>query len=214
MLTEDYIMRMINLALAVLVKILGFKKAGHYEEAIQHIDQALEILFGMRADLIRRLDDESLLDALTIQDNLDTDRLLVVAELFKEEGDILDKQGHKVESELSRLRALNFFMEVALSEDPGNLSEIQDKIEDLQSHLIDYTFPPETLYTLFVYYTHLGKFKVALGNLYNLADKSISDTGIKHEINEFLHDLLSKSDEEIQKGGLTREEILTRIEML
>jgi hypothetical protein len=214
MLTEDYIMRMINLALAVLVKILGFKKAGRYEEAIQRIDQALEILFGMRADLIRRLDDESLLDSLIVQDNLDTDRLFVVAELFKEEGDILDKQDRKSDAKLSRLRALNYFMEVALSQDPVNLSEIQDRIDYLQLQLIDYSLPSETLYTLFIYYAYLGKFKIALDNLYKFADKSESKTGIKQEISEFLHDLLSKSDEELQKGELTREKILTHIEIL
>ena len=110
MLTEDYIMRMINQAIAALVAIAGFKKAGQYEQSRQAIDQALEQLIGLRADLVRRLDDHAILQALTRQDNLDVDRLALVAELLKEEGEILAAQGDRAAAQASWLRGLNFLL--------------------------------------------------------------------------------------------------------
>ena len=214
MLTEDYIMRMINLALAVLVRILGFKQAGRYQEAAQHIDQALEMLLGMRADLVKRLDDDSLIETLTVQDTLDTDRLLVVADLFKEEGDILALKGHQSEAYLSRLRALNFYLEVILSGGPENLPEPEDKIEELLTLLRAHDLPAETLYSIFSYYVHLGKFSIADDVLHQLASSAGTGAEIEQEIIDFYKDLLSKPDEELLKGGLTREKIEERMKAL
>jgi hypothetical protein len=87
MFSEDYILRMINQAVAFLLKIAGLKKAGDYAEAQQAIDQALELLLGLRADIIKRLDDVSILKALTQQGKLDIHRLALIADLFKEDGD-------------------------------------------------------------------------------------------------------------------------------
>ena len=47
MLTEDYLIRQINLAIAALAKILGFKTAGQYQAALYEIDQLLEQLIGL-----------------------------------------------------------------------------------------------------------------------------------------------------------------------
>ena len=44
MLTEDYIMRMINMAIAALLQAIGLRKAGEYNQALQTIDQALEAI--------------------------------------------------------------------------------------------------------------------------------------------------------------------------
>ena len=61
MLTEDYFMRMINQVLAVLTQILYHKEAGQYQEAQVLIDQSLEKLLGVRPDLLKQMDDASLL---------------------------------------------------------------------------------------------------------------------------------------------------------
>jgi hypothetical protein len=214
MLTEDYIMRMINMALAVLVKILGFKQAGQYNEAAQHINQALEMLMGMRADLVKRLDDDSLIETLTIQETLDTDRLLVVADLFKEDGDILASQQGQAEAYPSRLRALNFYLEVVLSDGPDNLPKPDNKIEELLIVLDRYDLPLETLYSLFAYYAHLGELALAENTLQRMADVAQPGAEIKQEIFEFYQDMLSKSDEELVRGGLTRDKINDRLKAL
>ncbi len=88
MLTEDYIMRMINQALSVLLVALGLKKSGKYEEALQSFDQAKEILTGMDPHIVDQLDDSALLDVLTFHNRLDLERLQLLANIYSEESEV------------------------------------------------------------------------------------------------------------------------------
>ena len=57
MLTEDYLMRMINQAIAALLKVAGLKKAGRNQEALEVIEQAFEQLLGLPASLVEQMDE-------------------------------------------------------------------------------------------------------------------------------------------------------------
>jgi hypothetical protein len=155
--SEDYIMRMIRLATAALVQIIGLKKAGQYQPALQAIDQALEEVLGLKAGLIRAMDDESLLSGLTQQDRLDTDRLLILADLFFEEADILAMQGKADGSQASALRALNFYLDVVLDWGPERVSQKFEKIEQLVQKLGEQILPPQTCFALYFYYVQVGE---------------------------------------------------------
>jgi hypothetical protein len=159
--SEDYIMRMIRMATAAMVQIIGLKKGGQYRQALQAIDQALEEVLGLKADLIRAMDDESLLSALTQQDRLDTDRLLLLADLFFEETDILAMQDKPVASQASALRALNFYLDVVLDWGPERISEKYAKIEQLVDSLGENTLPPQTCFALYFYYVQVGELSSA-----------------------------------------------------
>jgi hypothetical protein len=155
MLTEDYIMRMINQALAALLKLIGLKRAGQYAAARQMIDQSLELLLGVRADLARQLDDPGLLALLTMGGELDLARAAVVADLFKEDGDIQAAQGQPGESRLAYLRALNFYLEVALRDFDHLEAVFINKIEALYVNLKKDPLPVETQLALLDYYEGL-----------------------------------------------------------
>src|SRR4030042_3658269 len=101
MLTEDYIMRMISQALAVLMTALAFKRAGQFSQALQALDQALETLLGLNAHLAKQLDDRQLLDMLTFQEKLDVERLLVLAEIFREEAEVYSLKGQSEGTQLA-----------------------------------------------------------------------------------------------------------------
>ena len=161
MFSEDYIMRMIRMATAAMVQIIGLKKGGQYRQALQAIDQALEEVLGLKADLIRAMDDESLLSALTQQDRLDTDRLLLLADLFFEETDILAMQDKPAASQASALRALNFYLDVVLDWGPERISEKYAKIEQLVDSLGENTLPPQTCFALYFYYVQVGELSSA-----------------------------------------------------
>ena len=92
MFTEDYLMRIISQAVAALMSAIGLKKAGKYSEALQALDQAYEQLSGLPAAVFKQLDDTNLLAALTVQGQLDIGRLAVLADIFREEADVLDSR--------------------------------------------------------------------------------------------------------------------------
>lgn len=161
MFSEDYILRMIRMATAAMAEIMGLKKGGQYPQAMHAIDQAMEEVLGLKADLIRALDDQSLLSALTQNDRLDTDRLLILADLYYEDADILALQGKPTVAQASTLRALNFYLDVVLDWGPEKVSKKFDKIEELVGKLDEQDLPPQTCFALFFYYDQVGEFPAA-----------------------------------------------------
>ena len=98
MYTEDFILRQIRLAMAVLADVQGLKKAGQYEQSLQAIDQAVETLMGLRANLLKHLSDDKMIHMLTIQDTLDIERLAILADLFQEEARSFPSRGGMAEA--------------------------------------------------------------------------------------------------------------------
>jgi tetratricopeptide (TPR) repeat protein len=212
MLTEDYLLRMINQAVAVLVKIVGLKKSGNYQEAQQAVDQALELLLGLRVDIIKRLDDESLLKALTQQDRLDIERLALMANLFKEEGDILAAQSRITESRESFLRSLTFHLDTGFDETAQPSIELTGEIESLVQKLGAQDLPDDTLWALFCYYELTGAYRKADDVILKMAARPHLYASIHPELVAFYERLLKKPTGELVESGIDREQIEHKLE--
>lgn len=212
MLTEDYIMRMIGQATAVLLKIIGLKKAEDYPEAQQAIDQALETLVGLKAEIIKQLDDESLLKTLTLDGKLDFARLALVADLFKEDGDISAAQGLVSESRESYLRSLIYHLETGFDETTAPDAELTNKIQVLVQNLGLQTLPDEPLWTLFCYYELAGNISEADGAILKLVSRPNLQTDIQPELVAFYERQREKPDAVLAAGGMTREELASKLE--
>jgi tetratricopeptide (TPR) repeat protein len=211
MYTQDYIKRMINQLVAALQMIIGLKAAGQYGQALQAIDQALEQLLGLKADLIKRLSDEAILSSLLQAESLDTERLQILADLFKEEGDIYASLGRANESYSSHLRALNFYIEASTASGSEGLPEPDAKLEDLYYQLSKYHLPPPTLYGLFTYFEKTGSYSKAASILSQMQDDPALRKEVQQEYLYFYQRLKGKSDAELQKGGITRSEVEERL---
>lgn len=214
MLTDDYLIRQINLAIAVLASIVGLKTAGQYQSALFEIDQFLEQLLGLRSYMVKDLNDEAILTLVSLPEGLDTDRLLIIAELIKAEGDIYAAQNYAADSQVDYLRALNFFVEVVLNGGAVNFPQPHDKIKDLVQLLGLTRLPQETLYDLFQYYEHVGEYNKAETALAQLAKMSESDESILQEQMEFYSRLLEKADKELARAGLTRSQVKEKLAKL
>jgi len=155
MLTEDYIMRMINQVLAVFLQALGLKKAGQLSEALQAFDQAVESLLGLRASLAKQLEDRQLLTLLTFQDKLDVDRLLILADIYREEGEVHTLLGQPEQSQFTAQRSLRLYLEAALATEANPTLELVQKIEAQRSRLPAPDLPVETRLALLDYFDRL-----------------------------------------------------------
>jgi hypothetical protein len=135
MFTDDYILRQVNLLVAVLAKIAGLKKAGEFQEAQKVIDQAIESAFGLDAGIIKQLDDNSLISLITTVYGIDMGKLHTLACLLEAEGDVLSAQHRKTEAQKSYQRALDLFYE--FSSHPDNIldAELSSRINALQKKL-------------------------------------------------------------------------------
>jgi len=155
MLTEDYIMRMINQALAVLLTALGLKRAGQLSEAQQSFDQALETLLGLKANLANQLDDHLLLDMLTFLGKLDIDRVLVLADIYREKAELYTFQGQHENSQFAAQRSLRLYLEVALASEARPNVELIHKIELLRLMVDVPRMPVETRLAMLDYLDRL-----------------------------------------------------------
>ncbi len=155
MLTEDYLMRMINLAIAALMSAVGLRKAGKYSEARQMIEQAIQQLTTFSANLIDQMDDASILSMLTTGGQLDIGRLAILGDLYREEGTIFFTLGQQVPGVFAYKRALRFILEVVLADDSHLSPESIDKIETLVQELKQNPLPIDTQLALSDYYRRL-----------------------------------------------------------
>ena len=155
MFTEDYLMRIINQALAALLSAVGLKKRGKYREAQQAIDQAVEWLTSMPAGLVDQMDDEGILSMLTVQERLDVPRLALLADLFWEQGEIQVQLDQASQGRSSCERALRFTLEAALASEAGLASESIAKIETRRQALMEAELPIETQLALLDYFQRL-----------------------------------------------------------
>ena len=214
MLSEDYLIRMIRQVAAVIAKIIGLKMAGQYQEALQAIDQALEQLLGMDADLVKLLDDESIYKVITINELLDLERLGIIADLFTEEGDILKLQKQKPESDNCYFRSLNYYLMMSMNKDPSQPNALSPKIDELIQKLTNFDFPDKMLFDLFCYYENEGEYTKADNMLTRLTNHPNVNADIKNELIGFYKRLLPKSPKELSDGGINIKQIRHKLKDL
>jgi len=214
MFSEDYLMRIIRQATAVLARVIGLKNTGEYQEAVKDIDKTLGLLFGMDAELIRLLDDESLYLLLINNDELDYEKLEIIADLFKEEGDIQKLQNHDNESNNCYIRSLNYYLMISIYPEISYPTDLSLKIDELiQKVNLDY-FEEKTFLNLFCYYENAGEFARADNMLSKMATKNDTKINVVDEMKSFYIRLLDKSPTELTKSGMSRAQIRNKLQKL
>jgi len=212
MLTEDYFMRMINQMLAVLTQILYHREAGQYQEAQELIDQSLEQLLGVPPHLLKQMDDLSLLRLLTTQGELDPDRLAMVANLYKLEGDLLIDQNKNREAVLDYQRALTFYLEIRLSGKDQGQNDLDGNINDLYRKLSGRKLPLEVRIQLFDYYDKQGDYLLVEEQITNLLKHDDQYREILPGIIAYYEAKLALTDQELTAGGVSRQQLTVGLE--
>jgi hypothetical protein len=132
-------------------------------------------------------------------------RLYYVAELFRQEAEILKAQGQSESAQISQVRALNLFLEIGFTVE-NDFLEADEHIDELFDDL-DKKTPEDTLFTLFDYYEQVGAFDRAVAAINLMLKVTDNNPDIAAEKRAFYQRLLEESDEELEAGGLKRKEI-------
>jgi tetratricopeptide (TPR) repeat protein len=214
MFSEDYLIRMIRQATAVFARVIGLKSVGQYQEALQVIDQTLEQLFGMDAEIIKLLDDESVYKIFMKNEVLDLEKLGFIADLFKEEGDIQKLQNQNNESINCYIRSLNYYLMISINSETSRPIELSQKIGEVLQKLDAYYFEEKTLLNLFCYYENAREFAKADNMLSRLAARNDSKANVVDEMKSFYKRLIEKSPKELAAGGMSRTQIRNKLKEL
>lgn len=155
MFTEDYLLRIINQALAVLMTAIGLRKAGKGSEASQVIEQAIEQVTSIPANIVDGLEDGSLLNLLSAQGKPDPERLALLADIFQEQGEIQLLLDQSQQGWSTFARALRFHLEAVLAEAGDPSAEEILKIDGMVERLHGQPLAEETKLALGDHYRRL-----------------------------------------------------------
>ena len=212
-LSEDTLLRMLVAAIAeTIARLALLRTAGNYQQALEIIDQNLEELLGLKADLVRQLDDTKIIEMLTTNDFLDVGRLYHVAEMFRLEGEIQNELGQQEKAKISQVRALNLYLEVGFAVE-NEFLEADDRIDMLFDSLST-DIPEDTLFSIFDYYEQVGAFDRAETSINLMLQSTGNNTDLLAEKRAFYQRLLLESDDELANGGLDKQEIERKLQEL
>jgi hypothetical protein len=135
---------MISQALAVIMTALGLKRSRKYGEALQTFDQAVEGLLGLNPRLVNQLDDNSLLSMLTVLERFDTDRAIILADIYREQSELYSLLNQIDDSQFTAKRSLRLYLEVFLAGKGDPDPELIKKIETIRIRIEASSLPVET----------------------------------------------------------------------
>lgn len=212
MMKQDYILRLIEEFGQAWALVVARLRAGRYTEALEGVDEAARRHVGLSLRLIEGMSSADLLGMLRVGDTLDRGRCVLLAELLRKQGEILELQGRPGDATSARLKALDLYLEVHDAYDASELAERRAAMERMIGRLEEYRLPPAALSRLLPYYERARRYADAEDVLYELlaetraqgeaAFASAADAG-----DAYYRRLLARTDAELEAGGLPRDEV-------
>ena len=209
---QDYVLDLIEQLKGTIPYILDMVKSGNYAEAHDLIDQVFRELIGVSSQGLIRLTDEDILRELQADAKVSwQDKAFYLATLLKEDADIYEEQEQENESVPRYNTAVLLLIHIALN-DPERAQEYKNSITEMVTILEEFELSAHTYHMLMRYYELIGAYAKTEDILYEWLDAepdSIeTDAPNPAEMGiAFYERLLQKSDVELVKGNLPREEV-------
>jgi Family of unknown function (DUF6483) len=210
MVNKDYLLRLAEKVGRALATVIGLRAYNRNEEALIFIDDMLLKTVGLTSSFLNSLSEEMLVKTISPLDSLNVEACLWIASLLKAEGEIYETMDSANASYYRYHKALYLFLALILHEPVPDNSTVYSDIDTLLNKLTDYELPAPTKNLLFAYYEHIGNYGKAEDTLFDLLETP-SDAGRNSPLyvrgEAFYRRLLTKSDDELQEGNLSREEV-------
>ena len=207
MINKDYILRMAEKFGRAMAIILRLREYNKHEEALIYADDMLLQMTGLTSSFINSVSDEMLIQAISPLGMLNVDKCLWIAVLLKAEGEIYQEIGNSNESYYRYLKSLGLYL-LALSHDATvQDTTLYNDIEELLNKLEDYELPLLTKEKLFPYYEQIGKYDKAENILFEVIESDTATTAFFERGLVFYRRLRTKSDADLLRGNLSREEV-------
>ena len=214
MFQKDYIKRSFSFIQATLARLRGVALEGDAEVAREEITDAYSRIFGIPLSLLSLSPTSDIVDLLSTNEGDDAERILSLAELLKMDGEIYQKEGDVEEAQWRFDLSLELLIaSVEVSNQPAAV-KILNPFEPIVRFSIQNQTSLEILAALYALYREAGNYDLAKDLIVAFVE---TDGGKSEGIDEgtaFLSDLLSRADEELERGHITRREIEEALEIL
>ena len=201
MIRQDYFIRMVQELTHALARVQFLRRREEYEQALQEIDRVLKQFWDIQPK--QPLSLEPLLSACRLEEESVAEKLVSLADLLKEQGDLFALQQQATDSHHSYALALGLYLETLRT------SVVSMDIIQKAEHLVEQTkearLPAEVLKRLLSYYEARGMLAKAEDALFDWLDTT--DPNAPAGGLAFYERQAAKSDEELERGDLPRDEV-------
>ena len=206
MIKRDYILRIIEEFFNALRRALSQAEEGQRDLALETLQKAYKSFLGAGVDFV---DSQSADDLIaSMRDGLlGPEQIAMTAKLLKEEADIREQLDQPDRAVACRQKALRLYLEVFCGPGAPRLESFFSEIERLVDQLSVDGIPLASARLLPLYWERDGRFDEAEDALFNAAEAAGPNDplwGIGKALYGRLHSL---SDEELEQGGLPRDEV-------
>jgi hypothetical protein len=204
MITRDYVLRMISMLVKVLQRVLALKQGHDFRAARKELTGAYRSLLGVNPDFAHTFSDTQLIELFGRDPETRAAKCYVVGVLLKEEAE-LEYLALRYEAACALCaKALSLLLTAFLERSTLVEPDHERRIASCVALLRDVELPTTLLEKLLAYYEQAGKYEEAEDVVFDLV---ATNTEYRSMAVSFFERLLKKSDEELQAGGLTREEV-------
>ena len=212
MLKRDILTRMIEQFGRFLAQMLFNLKSGNIEEAQETIKSATDNFLGMDPDTLFKLPNQDLIALLGSNTRINATKCYIAAQILRLEGQLHQQQNNPHGEMLRKLKSLDLFLNCFNSLEPTLKEGANQELEQLLEETENWDKPIYLLQTLIAYNEVGGNFAEAENFLFELAEKDSQAAAIIGE--QFYETLQKKDDDELEKGNLSREELLEGLKEL
>lgn len=214
MYNKDYIMRMIELLVQGIAKIMRLKQENRIEESETLFTETLRKFYGLNDKSVEELPWTDLMSVASLGGLQDPEKCVFLAQLIKEKADLEHMQGRAADAQALYGKALNIYLSALLADSDYNIPEHREKIDELITFAAQKAMNTETMQLLFRYYELTGRFGKAEDMLCALPDAGADGEETAEAGRAFYIRLLGKSDTELIQGNLPRDEVKEGLEKI
>ncbi|MFL0252345.1 DUF6483 family protein [Clostridium neuense] len=205
MIKNDYSKKMAEEFTSLIKKIKELNK--NNENPFTEIDVAYKKFLGISSGFANNISIIDLIKLLRTNMVPDGNKLTVAAKLLLEEGKICEKNDDISNAFYKYEKAFSLMYVVFYNNFECILNEYEQIGEEVTSLLTEYELDERTTYKVFNYYNITGNYAKADEYIFELINNFSDKAKYKNEAVNFYNNLLTKSDEELENGSLSREEV-------
>ncbi|MCD2348807.1 DUF6483 family protein [Clostridium guangxiense] len=204
MIKNDYSKKMAEEFTSLIKKIEKLNK--NNENPFTEIDSAYKKFLGISSGFANNISTIDLIKLLRTNMVPDGNKLTIAAKLLLEEGKICEKSNDIENAFYKYEKAFSLIYVVFYNNFECILNEYEQIAGEITSLLNEYELDERTTFKVFNYYSITGNYGKADEYVFELINNFSNKDKYKNEAINFYNNLLSKNDDELEKGNLSREE--------
>lgn len=204
---QDYLLRMLADLNLFMSRVLRLRREAKPEEALQLLTGETTRIAGISPAVVYALSDDDLIRTLTARGALEPERCFAIAELFREEGLVMEELDFPGEASLRFAKATRLYTEaLRLSEDEHPEITL-DGLRETLDHLNTATLADSTLDILLATLIERDAFDTADNVVFELLEDERDRPHHIERARRTYQAILAASDYVLSRNGLERSEI-------